>query len=326
MSDAARRAERLVRWYPRAWRKRYGDEFVELLVADIVERPKSWRRTADVALNGLAARFGQGGLVHGLEPARRARTGLAAVAAASATFLVLGAAIWSQLAIGWQWSRPATEETVVAVVLMSYLVLVLAGLALLAAVPFLWTGVRRLARGEARGLVAPLVLLGGSAAVMVLGARHFAAGWPGTGGHPWAQQHLVPGRVAALAWASTLSITSYWAHPGALLGFPADEVAWMVASPFALVCLVVAAAKLIRRVELSPRALRFELALARLACVAMMGFLVAPCLWLAGGGTGPRNLFHIGAIDVGGAAIMSVALVLALRSSRQAREALAGAG
>jgi hypothetical protein len=323
VSDSTRRAERLLRWYPPEWRVRYGDEFVELLVADIAERPRSPGRTLDVARTGLAARLGQGGLVHGLPAERRASAGLATLASAGAAFVILGTAIWSQLAIGWQWSRPATEETTVAVVLMSYLVLVFAGLGLVAAIPYGWACARRLARRDARGLLIPLLVLAASAAIIAIGARHLAAGWPGTGGHPWVRQHLVPGRVAALAWAATLSITSYWAHPGALSGFPPLEVAWMVASPFLLVCLVVAGGTLVRRIELPAHALRFELELARVGCVAMIGFLLAPCLWLAGGGTGPRNLFHIGAIDVGGAALMSVALVLAWRSSRLAGDALA---
>jgi hypothetical protein len=324
VSSATRRAERLVCWYPAAWRARYAEEFVELLAADIAERPLSWRRTADVARSGLAARLGWGGLAHGLEPARRARASLASLASATGAFLIVGIAMWSQLAIGWQWSRPATQGTAVAVVLMTYLVVAFGLLVLLAAVPYAWASARFLVRREAGGLLLPLFLLGLAAAGMVIGARHFATGWPGTGGHPWVHQHLVPGRLAALAWASTLSITSYWAHPTALLGFPATEVAWMAASPAALVCLVVAAAQLIRRVELSPRAIRFELALARLGCVAMVGFVVAPCMWIVGGGTGPRNLFHIGAIDLVDLAVMGVMLVVACRSIRQVRAAVAG--
>jgi hypothetical protein len=55
--DAERRARRLLRWYPKAWRQRYGDEFTELLTADIGERPRSRRRTLDVVRRGLAARI-----------------------------------------------------------------------------------------------------------------------------------------------------------------------------------------------------------------------------------------------------------------------------
>jgi hypothetical protein len=316
----------LVRWYPAAWRARYAEEFVELLAADIAERPLSWRRTADVARNGLAARLGLGGLVHGLEPARRARASLASLTSATGAFLTVGIAMWSQLAIGWQWSRPATQGTAVAFVLMTYLVVAFGLLALLAAVPYVWACARSLVRGNGRRTLFPLALLVLATAGMAVGARHFATGWPGIGGHPWVHQHLVPGRLAALAWASTLSVTSYWAHPGALRGFPATEVVWMAASPAALGCLIVAAAQLVRRVELSPRALRFELGLARLGCVAMIGFVVAPCFWILGGGSGPRNLFHIGAIDLVDLAVMGAMLIVAFCSGRQVGAAVAHLG
>jgi hypothetical protein len=66
--DPARRARRLLRWYPPLWRARYGEEFAELLIADLAERPRSWRRTADVARAGLLARLAGAGLAtHPLE-------------------------------------------------------------------------------------------------------------------------------------------------------------------------------------------------------------------------------------------------------------------
>jgi hypothetical protein len=54
-----RRARRLLRWYPKAWRQRYGEEFTQLLIDDIGERPRSWRRTLDVARSGLGAHVGE---------------------------------------------------------------------------------------------------------------------------------------------------------------------------------------------------------------------------------------------------------------------------
>ena len=68
-------------------------------------------------------------------------------------------------------------------------------------------------RGRARRLLPPLLLSVGGIAVLVVGTHHFANGWPGTGGHAWGRQGIVPGGVAAYAWASTLFVTSYWAHP-----------------------------------------------------------------------------------------------------------------
>jgi hypothetical protein len=312
MSRAERRAAWLLRCYPRAWRERYGAEFSELLLADIAERPRSWSRAIDVARNGAAARVGLGGAVQG-----EAR--LATVVGAGSLFVVFGTAIWAQLAIGWQWSRPSTPATAAAIVAMSCLLAVFLAIAVAGAVPVLWTVAARRSRVVARPLAVFLV----GAAVAVLGARHFAAGWPGTGGHPWAHQHVLPGHVAAIAWAGTLSVTSYWAHPAALLGFPADELLWMVVSPVALVAAVAGGARTIRRLELSPRVLRFELALARLGCAAMTVFVAATCCWIAAGGTGPRNLFHVGAIDFAAVAAMLVALLVARRAGADARAALA---
>jgi hypothetical protein len=59
-ADAELRAHRLLRWYPKEWRLRYGEEFTELLVDDIAERPRSWRRTVDVARSGIAAQSHSG--------------------------------------------------------------------------------------------------------------------------------------------------------------------------------------------------------------------------------------------------------------------------
>jgi hypothetical protein len=316
MSRSEKRARRLLRWYPRAWRERYGDEFSELLLADIAERPRSWSRALDVARSGASARVGLGGAVH--SGAR-----LAVFVCSASAFVLFGAAIWAQLAIGWQWSRPATPATAATIVAMSCLLGVFAVLAVLGAAPVLWTVLMRFATGRGRELAGPCGVFLAGTAVAALGARHFAAGWPGTGGHPWAHQHLLPGRVAALAWAETLSVTSYWAHPAALLGFPPDELLWMAASPIALVTAVASGARVIRRLELSPPVLRFEFALARVACIAMIVFVAAACCWIAAGGTGPRNLFRVGAIDFASTFVMVAAFLVARRASADARAALA---
>ncbi len=316
MSAAEKRACRLLRWYPRAWRERYGDEFAELLLADISERPRSRSRAFDVARRGVTARLGIGGVVN-------ADARLATFVSAGTAFVLLGTAVWAQLAIGWQWSRPSTPATTAAIVVMSCLLGVFAALALVGLVPVLWAVVTRFATERGRAIAGPFALCLAGTVVAVLGARHFAAGWPGTGGHPWAHQHLLPGHAAALAWAGTLSVTSYWAHPGVLLGFPADELLWMVASPIALVAAVVGGARTIRRLELSRRVLRFELRLARLACGAMIVFVAAACCWIASGGTGPRDLFHVGAIDFAAVVAMVAALLVARRAGADARAALA---
>jgi hypothetical protein len=319
-----RRAERLVRWYPQGWRGRYGEEFVQLLVADIEERPRSWRRAVDVAGSGLLARLTSAGLMGPvLGTVDQVRAGLATLGCAAAVFLAFGVAMWAQLTVGWQWSPPTTTATSVAMVVMSCGALVLFGLGVLASAPIGWAMLRAAAGRRFTDLVRPCALALAGLVVLVVGGRHFANGWPGTGGHHWAHQGLVPGGLAAFMWSSTLSVSSYWAHPAALLSFPTTEIVWMLASPLAMVCLMAGAAKMVRRLELSPRILRYEGFVARVAALFELVFLLGSCDWIVAGGPGPRNLFHAGAVDVLGLAVLATALVVGHRATRRARCGLA---
>jgi hypothetical protein len=201
---------------------------------------------------------------------------------------------------------------------MSVAMLALAVLALLAALPVARVVAARIARGRVRDLFGPSALFLAGLTVMVVGSRHFGNGWPGTGGHPWTRPGPVPGGVAAFSWASTLSVSSFWAHPAALAAFPAAELTWMALSPLALACLVTGAAAVVRRTELSPAALRFETRVARAACLTMAVFLGAGCVWIADRAPRPGSLFHPGAIDVAGLAVMALALATGWQAARQA--------
>jgi hypothetical protein len=321
-ADSVRRAERLLRWYPPSWRARYGEEFAALLSSDIGDRPRSWRRTADVVRSAMVARLTRAGLSsHRLEPLEQMRASLACLGCTVAVFIAFAAALWAQLTVGWQWAPPDAIGTTAAMVVMSCVMVVLVALALLAAVPVGGRVLGHMVRRQAQGLVRPTLLFLSGAALLILGSRHFGNGWPGTGGHPWAHQGLVPGGVAAFLWASSLSISAYWAHPGALLDFPAAEVAWMVVSPLSLGAMVVGATKILRRVELSAGVLRYEGHVGRIAVAAMAVFVIGSCLWLVDGGAGPRNLFHAGAIDFAGLAMMTAAWVVAQRAAGGARRA-----
>jgi hypothetical protein len=321
LSLAERRARRLLRWYPGAWRARYGDEFAELLIADIHERPRSPARTLDVVRSGMVARLARTGLCGvALGAPEQARASLASLGCCLAVFLGVGAAMWSQLTIGWQWSEPAHTATTVATVVMSVTMLAFAGLALLAAAPVAWAVASRIGPGRSRGLTGPAVVLGVAAAVAFTGGRHFGNGWPGTGGHAWGHPGLVPAGPAAFSWASTLFVSAYWAHPSALGAFPAAELAWMTVSPLALAAVVAAAATIVRRAELSPAVLRFEIRLGSTACAAMTVFLAGCCCWLAAGDWAQHDPFHFGTIDVAGIAVMTVALAVAQHAAHRARQ------
>ncbi|HEY5318496.1 MAG TPA: hypothetical protein VIJ20_10975 [Solirubrobacteraceae bacterium] len=307
-----------MRVYPHAWRARYGPELAQLLMDDMAERPLSPVRTADVVGHGLWTRLAFAGLVgDAVAPERRSRAALGALAGLVAAFLVVGVALWSQLTIGWQWSAPAAPGTKAGMIVMSGALLGFGLIAALAAGPIAWALLGALRR-NADAIWRPLVLSFAGAVLLLLGSRHFGAGWPGTGGHAWAGRNLVPGSVARLGWAATLWITSYWAHPGALRSFPAGEIAWMAVSPFALLAVMGGGLRTLRRLELSERTQRWETCLALVAAGVMAAFVAGAGSWVLSGGPGPKNLFRVGAIDMLALALLTVALVAASHSLRRA--------
>lgn len=303
-----------MRCYPRSWRARYGEEFKQLLVDDIRERPRSWRRDADVLRSGLLARLTCAGLAGRVLAAQeQLRASLTALGCVLAAFLAFGVSMWAQLTIGWQWSAPAVPATSVAMLVMSGALLCLVLLGVLGAVPLAWVACRTVARRGSRGLLGPMLLTVGGAVIFVIGSRHFGHGWPGTGGHRWAGRGLVPSAVAAFSWAGTLWVTSYWAHPGSLSSFPVAELVWMAVSPLALLASLAGAVRTLRRLPLSAAVLRYELWLAVACGGAMSVFLAGAGSWVISGGPAPRQLFRVGAIDDIGLVVMAAAVVVAFR-------------
>jgi hypothetical protein len=348
------RADRLLRWYPRPWRDRYGAEFTELLIADISERPRSPRRSLDVMRGGIRARLADAGLAGFplplattggaagpmLERARQRQVSasLGSFSCALGGFLVFGAALWSQLLINWQFSvrisafnhgtspirgLPQTpgDDTFFAV-FTTCAMLVLLVLAVLAALPVLATVVGRIARGRiARGretgLIKPAIVLAASLAVLFVGGRHFENNWLGTGGH----HALIPSGVAAFIWALTLSVTSWWGHPALFGTLPAGERAWMALSPIVLAVAVASCTVLVRRARFSRRVAAFEAGLGLAACVTMAAIVACYGVWIAA-----RVRLHpdlpvgisVGATSATIIALLVLALAVAAQAARMA--------
>ncbi len=322
MADEAsrtRRARRLLRWYPREWRARYGEEFTAFLVDELDERPHSAARFVDVIASGTMARLAVAGLAGtALAPADRPRRALVTLGGALSCFLVVAVAIWAQLTVGWQWARPNTLQTEIAMVVMTLAIALLALVFLAAAAPLAWATGHALVRRDGRRLAAPSLMVIAGLGLVIVGTHHFANGWPGTGGHPWTHQGLVPGGVAASAWASTLFVTAYWLHPAALVHFPRPELLWMTASPVATVMAIVGAVKIAHRIEFSTGLVRYERRLGVASACAMALFFTGAALWVIDGGPGPRGLFHRGAIDMIELVVLSGSLVVAARAAAQA--------
>lgn len=337
------RAAQLLLWYPRRWRDRYGEEFTELLVSDIVERPGSIARTVDVAKGGLLARLASAGLTGAgiaLQPgdpaaarARHVAASLGTFGAASAVFLIVGGAQWSQLLIGWVWAarrqQPGNAVHLLAAdrnatLGASAAILVLLALGVLGSLPVLVTVAGRLAApgsaAERIRLAVPAVTLIAALTGLVIGGRSVENNWIGTGG----LHSPVPGGLAAFTWAVTLFVSAYWAHPGMLAAFPGTELAWMELSPLLLAVAVASAVVLVRRAGLSPRLARFEARLGLAGCAVMTAFLALCAAWLAADGplAGGTVLFHAGWINVASTGLLALTLTAAIAAARTARRGL----
>ncbi|HXW86836.1 MAG TPA: hypothetical protein VEJ42_01115 [Streptosporangiaceae bacterium] len=320
----ARRVARLLRCYPRSWRHRYGAEFAELLLADLADRPRDLRRTVDVVRSGMAARLTAAGLTdHELPPAEQIRACLGTVGGALAVIASLGVAMLAQLATSWQRASGGPATAAVGTLGMTAAAVILGALCLAAAGPFGWQLVGAARRHGSRiGPSVALVVAG--VAVLVLGSLHFANHWPGTGG-TGAEHGLVPGGLAAFGWASTLSLSSFWAHPALLARFPAAELGWMAASPVAWTSVAAGLVTMTRRLELPPAVLRYLAGLAAAGTAAAVVFLVGGASWVLARSAGQLGPFRPGLVDGGELLIMALALIVAVRATggiRRARQAM----
>jgi hypothetical protein len=319
---AARRVHRLLRWYPRSWRDRYGEEFAELLAAELDEQPQNWRWSADIAAGGVLARLTAAGLTsHELAPAEQVQAGVATAGCALAACAALGAAMLAQLATGWQWTTPRSTPAAVGTVAMSAAAGLLAVLALAAAIPVGWRAGRTITRRRS-GLGRPASLAVSCAAVLIAGGRHFENWWPGTGGHG-SEHVLVPGGVAAFGWASTLSASAYWAHPALWRTFPVSELAWMMLSPVAWIGLAASVVAIVRRLSMPAGLLRYLARLATAATGVAAAFLAGAATWVLANRPGQAGLFRPGLVDGAELLVMAVAVIVALRAAAGVRRALA---
>lgn len=313
--DPELRAQRFLRWYPAQWRARYGDEFSELLAAEIAEDPRCLHRSLDVAAGGIMARFADAGLTGvAINRSDQPRRSLVTFGCSIAVYLAFAVSIWSQLNIARRWSEPTTPATHTAIVIMTIaLFSCIAGVAVGAA-PIVWQAAVAVFHRRVPELRRPALLFSAGAAVLLAGGLRFRGGWAGSGTYPWTHQATVHGGAIAFMWASTLAVSAYWAHPSVLASFPLSEITWMIVSPVALIATVTGAAKIVRRLELPTRLVRFTNCVARAITLALGLFVLGTLTWLLDGGPGPNNLFQAGTVDRIGLAVMTTTLGLATLS------------
>jgi hypothetical protein len=105
--SAARTGERLLRFYPSAWRRRYGEELKELIVEASARGGVTWRTRLDVALSGSRERVRAAGLEPSGSPADRIRARVLLVLCAWAVF-ALGGMVVGKFSEHWQDAVPVS--------------------------------------------------------------------------------------------------------------------------------------------------------------------------------------------------------------------------
>jgi hypothetical protein len=199
------RAGRLLRWYPRAWRERYGEELLALIQDTLDEGRPTWRLRLGVIRSGLGERVHQA-VRTGTAAAKRASTGwLLTVVAA----LNLGNLPWNlkaPLPAARVWQKTAALDALVGAFTLTGVVVLASGLvAAPAFVAFLreggWPKIRRRVAWAAGATMAA----GGGLAGLFLGQRAMSSAQLS---HSWTYAAGVVATTAVLVAASGLWLSA----------------------------------------------------------------------------------------------------------------------
>jgi hypothetical protein len=249
-----REGERLLRWYPRSWRDRYGEELLALTDDEWGDQTPSFRYRRDIARAGLRERLHATGLVGpGADAATRLRSG---------SLLVLST--WTLFAIAGLGFQKTSEHFARAVPLAAgttsqdafNTVLLLAVISLAA-------------------------VLAGFAATLPAAVLFFRSG-----GWHHVRRHALRSLIASVLVVATVIPLSLWAHTlTELQRNGADDVyswalsAWALLAALSLASWTSTAIAVALRLDLSCRVLRVEGLLAVLVTGSMAAITAATAVW-----------------------------------------------
>jgi hypothetical protein len=250
---SAREARRLLRFYPRAWRERYGEE-LEALLSELGEGTRiSWGIRLDIARAGLSERFRAFGLGSTTAPGARARVGASLVLCAWMLFALAGVIV-QKFSEHWQDSTPPLKRGLPAA---AFHVLEVAA-----------------------GVGGTLVLVGIALALPRALAYVCEGGWPHV------RRALVRASVLTTAAICATAGVGVWAHQldTAQRNGGNPEYGWafvtcallLAASLAAWTVLAVAIA---RRIRLSDRQLKIEALLTVAVGASMVAMTMATVIW-----------------------------------------------
>jgi hypothetical protein len=275
MSEAthnSRRARRLLRWYPRIWRERYGEEFLDLMEQEIDERPHSLRRSGNIAYRGSVSRLREVGLAAStIDPTDQPRAAVATLFISSAIFALVAMNFWSIAMLTWNsyGSAPAS----LAETLWTGSLTVLAGLVIAMVVVMftavLWTAVRRMAKGEGKGVPALLSLIVASVGFLCYALFNELRYVIARGGIDWAHPGQAIKQLAGVSNSVLGTVNWIWMSPRESLRLGLNYVSGLI--PVVFLILAIAAAVLARRINFSVATNR----LGRIALWAIAATMIA---------------------------------------------------
>lgn len=246
----------LLRWYPPAWRARYGDELEQLILESSRGRRIPLRIWANVAGGGVRERLRASGLTgDDVPPGERSRAGALLVLCAWALFVVGGMIVqkssehWQRLVPSGSRGVPSVAfDTLVAVAAVATIV-ILAGVAC---------------------AVSALAALARSARVTELRRPLVRA--------LWATVVSAAATVALVIWAHRLTASQ---RDGRDLRYELGFAAWALVVVVCLATWTALAARVGRCLELAPGVLRLESWLAAATACSMAVMTVATAVWWA---------------------------------------------
>ena len=281
---------------------------------DLAERPQSLSRTLDVARGGLMARFAVAGLGgQSLCPDEDGRRSLAAFACAASLFVTVAVAIWAQLTIGWQWSTPNTVATTMAMFIMTARVAVIGAASIACAVPVAYLAHEPCGR-SALGHAAPAEPGHRRSHGVDVGYTSFRQRMAGDWWAPVDPSGRRP------RWSCCLRLGLHplpellLASPGCAEHLPRSGGDVDVRLPARAGCRRRGRGQARPQTRVFRPSPPIRASDGFVVASTMALFLIGAALWIVDGGPGPRDLFHIGAIDVIELAVLVASLALAGRA------------
>lgn len=198
---------RVLRWYPAAWRERYGNELVDLLSDTYADNPLPTRAWIGIVMAGVNERGREAALIGRVSRREdRIRAGALIVLAAWALFIVAGSG-FAKYSEHWSAVTPLSDRTVPSIAIVVLQVATFVGVALCGVAALVsWPSFSRLAQhvGARRvfRLVRPAIVAGAisiAATAIIVEVSHHMSSF---------QRSVAPGpyRAVFLAWAGLLVV------------------------------------------------------------------------------------------------------------------------